>query len=90
MTKNANKGPAASEAPAPESTQAAVAMVKARVLVAGVYGNVDDLVDVPEAEAAASGDLDTHPDAVAYLERELKKEARRMAFREGHPEDPAA
>lgn len=84
--------PPAPEAPAQPPTDAgsqAVSMVKARVLVAGVFGNVDDLVEVAQADAS-SGDLDTHPEAVAYLERELKKEVRRLAFREGYPEDPAA
>jgi hypothetical protein len=119
MTKNANKGAAAPEAPvsapapatapAPEPSQAptapaapsatsadpkaeteAVALVKARVLVAGVFGAVDDLVEVTEAEAAASGDLDAHPEAVAYIEREMKKEVRRATFREGHQEEPVA
>lgn len=42
--------------------------VKARVLVDGVYGKVNDVVDVTTAEAEASSELDTHPDAVAYAE----------------------
>jgi hypothetical protein len=46
--------------------------VKARVLADGIYGKVDDVVDVTEAEVAASGELDAHPDAVAYAES-LKK-----------------
>jgi hypothetical protein len=89
-TQTASATPEVAGAPPADLATDPVAVVKARVLVAGVYGSVDDLVEVSEAEAAASGDLDTHPDAVAYVERELKKEARRMAFREGHPEDPAA
>lgn len=40
--------------------------VKARVLVDGAYGKVDDVVDVPAG--TQSPDLDTHPDAVAYAE----------------------
>lgn len=42
--------------------------VKARVLVDCAYGKVDDVVEVTEAEAKASSDLDAHPDAVAYAE----------------------
>lgn len=42
--------------------------VKARVLADGLYGKVNDVVEVTEAEAAASSDLDAHPDAVAYAE----------------------
>lgn len=42
--------------------------VKARVLVDGAYGKVDDVVEVTAAEAKASDELDDHPDAVAYAE----------------------
>jgi hypothetical protein len=45
--------------------------VKARVIVAGLFGKMNDVVvlDKAEAEAAqAMGDIDTHPDAVAYAE----------------------
>ena len=42
--------------------------VKARVLVAGNYGKPDTVVTVTEAAAAASSELDSHPDAVAYVE----------------------
>ena len=38
--------------------------VKARVLVTGAWGNVDDVVDVPAG--TESPDLDTDPAAVAY------------------------
>lgn len=41
-------------------------MVKARVLVDGIYGSVNDVVEVPAD--LVSGELDTHPDAVAYAE----------------------
>lgn len=44
------------------------AKVKARVLVSGQYGEVDDVVEVTAEEAAESSDLDAHPDAVAYAE----------------------
>lgn len=47
---------------APEGT------VRARVLVDGRYGKVDEVVEVPEVEASASSELDAHPDAVAYAE----------------------
>jgi len=50
-------------AKAKESTK-----VKARVLVSGQYGEVDDVVEVAAEEADASADLDANPDAVAYAE----------------------
>jgi hypothetical protein len=40
--------------------------VKARVLVDGAYGRANDVVEVPVVEAEASGELDAHPEAVAY------------------------
>lgn len=43
-------------------------IVKARVLCAGQFGNVDDVVEVASDVAAEHGDLDPHPDAVAYAE----------------------
>lgn len=43
-------------------------LVKARVLCDGVYGKVDEVVEVTAEEAAASSDIDAHPDAVAYAE----------------------
>jgi hypothetical protein len=42
--------------------------VKARVLADGSYGKINDVVQVSEGEAAASTELDCHPDAVAYAE----------------------
>lgn len=42
--------------------------VKARVLVDGVFGKVDDVVTVTADEAKASSDLDADPAAVAYAE----------------------
>ncbi|MGJ7512349.1 hypothetical protein [Variovorax sp. GT1P44] len=42
--------------------------VKARVLCAGQFGAVNDVVVVDKAVAEANGDLDPHPDAVAYAE----------------------
>lgn len=48
--------------------------VKARVLVDCVFGKVDDVVEVTEAQAREhASDLDAHPDAVAYAEA-LKKQ----------------
>jgi hypothetical protein len=44
------------------------ALVKARVIGAGQYGQIDDVVEVSAAEAEASSDLDAHADAVAYAE----------------------
>ncbi len=42
--------------------------VKARVLVDGAYGKVNDVVTVTPAVAKASSELDADPDAVAYAE----------------------
>lgn len=53
---------------AKNQTPTAAETVKARVLVDGAYGKVNDVVEVPAAEAEASGELDAHPDAVAYAE----------------------
>jgi len=46
-------------------------LIKARVLVAGSFGAPDDVVSLaPDALAAgvSAGQLDPHPDAVAYAE----------------------
>lgn len=56
------------------ATQAAPAAavdkpVQARVLVRCAFGEVDDVVHLPAAEIQAgrdAGELDPHPDAVAY------------------------
>jgi hypothetical protein len=45
--------------------------VKARVIVAGLFGSMNDVVVLDKAAAAAAqatGDIDTHPEAVAYAE----------------------
>lgn len=42
--------------------------VKARVLMDGPFGKVNDVVEVTEAEAKDHASLDAHPDAVAYAE----------------------
>lgn len=45
------------------------AQVEARVLVASVWGKPDAVVSLSKEEAdagVAAGELDTHPDAVAY------------------------
>ena len=45
--------------------------VKARVLVDGNYGRANDVAQIPASEverAKASGQVDFHPDAVAYAE----------------------
>lgn len=72
--------PAKAEAEAAAASQSAAASegqpakVKARVLMDCAFGKVDDVVEVTEAEAAAStSQLDAHPDAVAYAES-LKKD----------------
>lgn len=53
---------------AKNQTPTAADTVKARVLVDGAYGKVNDVVEVTAAEAESSGELDAHPDAVAYAE----------------------
>lgn len=53
---------------ATKKAQAADGKVKARVLVNGAYGKVNDVVEVDAAEAKDNSDLDTHPDAVAYAQ----------------------
>ena len=53
------------------ATKKPQASVKARVLMDGAYGRVDDVIEISAAEvqqAEASGQVDTHPDAVAYAE----------------------
>lgn len=47
----------------------------ARVLCDGQFGKVDDVVEVPADVAAESGDLDPHPDAVAYAQSLKKPDA---------------
>jgi hypothetical protein len=50
---------------------AAPVLTKARVLVTGSFGTADDVVSLPAediAQGAASGQIDPHPDAVAYAE----------------------
>jgi len=49
-------------------TKVADGQVKARVLVDGVFGKVNDVVVVNKAVAEGASDLDAHPDAVAYAE----------------------
>ena len=56
--------------------------VKARVLVEGAFGKVNDVITVPEDEAAAAGgQIDTDPGAVAYAEK-LAKAAEKEAASE--------
>lgn len=53
-------------APAPETTPETV---KARVLVTGAFGVINDLVELtPDLlkQAEQTGQVDPHPDAVAY------------------------
>lgn len=64
---------AAAQAAAEEAAQAAKdkstpkgKSVEARVIVAGSFGSVNDVVTVDRVVAVAHGDLDPHPDAVAY------------------------
>ena len=49
----------------------ATAATKVRVLVEGNYGKPDDVIELEGealAQALASGQVDPHPDAVAYAE----------------------
>lgn len=49
---------------------------KARVIFAGTFGSVGDVVELTEGEVkagVASGDLDADPGAVAYAQKELDK-----------------
>lgn len=55
--------------PAEDPPPAPAALVKARVLVAGAYGQCNAVVEVDVEEAKALPDvLDTSPEAVAYAE----------------------
>jgi hypothetical protein len=66
--------PAATPAPTPAPTAAPVPapapeLTKARVLATGIFGLADDVVELPAdvlAQGVAAGQLDPHPDAVAY------------------------
>ena len=52
-------------------TPIATAATKLRVLVDGAFGKADDVVELEGealAQALASGQVDPHPDAVAYAE----------------------
>ena len=52
-------------------TRIATAATKVRVLVEGHYGKPDDVIELEGealAQALASGQVDPHPDAVAYAE----------------------
>ena len=52
-------------------TPIAAAATKVRVLVEGHYGKPDDVIELEGeelAQALASGQVDPHPDAVAYAE----------------------
>lgn len=51
----------------------------ARVIFAGTFGKVGDVIEVTEQQAkagVASGDLDDTPEAVAYAKAELDKHAK--------------
>lgn len=53
----------------PSPVAAPAEMVKGRVLRACVYGQCDDVVEIPQSQVASlHGIIDTHPDAVAYAE----------------------
>ena len=63
MTCNPGQPPGLSSM-AKKQTESAT--VEARVLIDCMYGKVNDVVEVLQAEAEASTDLDSHPDSVAY------------------------
>jgi hypothetical protein len=47
--------------------------VKARVLVDGRFGRINEVIELEQSEvdeAVKSGEVDTSPDAVAYAEKE--------------------
>jgi len=46
----------------------ATGTVKARVLVKGMFGECDDVVEVAADVAQDNPELDTNPEAVAYAE----------------------
>ena len=48
--------------------QADEGQVKARVLMDGTFGKVNDVVVIDKECAEGNGDLDPNPDAVAYAE----------------------
>lgn len=53
------------------ATKKPVGKTKARVLLDCSYGKVDEVIEIEAAElyvAESSGQVDTHPDAVAYAE----------------------
>jgi len=65
-TPAATPKPAATPTPSPAS---APELIKARVLASGAFGAIDDVVELPPdllAQGVASGQVDSHPDAVAY------------------------
>lgn len=56
---------------AQEVVESTPVLVKVRVLTQCAYGNPDDVVELPEADAkqaTADGIADANPDAVAYAE----------------------
>ena len=53
------------------ATKKQTGATKVRVLVAGAFGQPDDVVELDGealAQALASGQVDAHPEAVAYAE----------------------
>lgn len=66
--------PAATPAPTPAPTAAPTSepvpkLIKARVLASGAFGEINDVVELPPdllAQGVAGGQVDSHPDAVAY------------------------
>ncbi|RPD90510.1 hypothetical protein EGK74_01805 [Neisseria weixii] len=65
LSENQAENPTETPSAPPTDSQA---IVKARVLVNGIYGDVNDIVEVPEVIAEHTPDLDADPAAVAYAE----------------------
>lgn len=53
--------------------------VKARVISDGSFGRINDVVEVTEAEAKNSPELDADPGAVAYAESLKTDESQKIA-----------
>lgn len=63
--------PALEPAAAPAAKSLAPAVTKARVLVTGPFGAINTVVELDEItlrQGVACGQIDPHPDAVAYAE----------------------
>lgn len=62
------EGAESATASSPPATPPRKSLIKARVLLDGQHGKVNDVVSVTAAAAKASSELDASPEAVAYAE----------------------